>query len=88
MDWSGNLIQGSGAAVATDLHPAEPVKGYAGDANPPQLRGVAVAAAPGTFVALLACHLPPAEVLVDHWSLSGSDLWTVLVVDCGLHSDV
>ncbi len=84
---SWNPVREAGANFAIDLHPAELVKGYAGDAPPLQCHAGSIAVVPGMIVALHAYHLPRAEALADCWSLSGCDLWTV-VVDCALRSDV
>jgi hypothetical protein len=82
---SSDLPQEAGADFAIDLHPAEPVKGCVGDAYPLQCQGGSDA---GRFVALPAYRLPRVEALADCWIPSGCDLWSVLVVDCGLRLDV
>lgn len=83
-----SLLREAGVDYATDLHLAEPVKGYVGDVNLPPLHSGAVAVVPGTLVALFACRLPPAEAPACCWNPSGCDRPTVLVVDSGLRLDV
>ena len=76
------------ADFAIDLHPAEPVKGYAEDVPPLRCHDGPNAAAPGMSGALPAYPLLRAEALADCWNLTGCDLRTVLAVDCGLRSNV
>ena len=74
-----------GADSVIDLHPAEPVKGYAEDVPPLRCYN---AVDPGMFDALPAYPLLRAEALADYWNLMGCDLRTVLAVDHGLRSNV
>jgi hypothetical protein len=69
-----------------DLHPAEPVKGYAEDVPP--LRCLDCSNAAEMFDALPAYPLLRAEALADCWNLTGCDLRTVLAVDCELRLNV
>ena len=71
-----------------DLHSAEPVKGYVEDVPPLRCYDGSNAAAPGMLEALPAYPLLREEALADCWNLTGCDLWTVLVVDCELCSNV
>jgi hypothetical protein len=85
---SWNPLREAGADFAIDLHPAEPVKGYAEDAPPLRWHDGSNAAAPGMFDALPVYPLLHAKALADCWNLTGCDLRTVLVVDCRLRSNV
>lgn len=64
------------------------MKGYAEDVPPLRWQDGSNAAAPGMFEALLVYPLLRAEALADCWNLRGCVLRTVLVVDCGLRSNV